>query len=84
MALGVTTYVATTGEVPLLTVVNEGIFPVPPAASPIPGVLLVHAKVVPLTGPDKLIALVTIPLPYSPALIRSTVGLGFIVKVPLT
>ena len=44
---GVTTKVATTGDVPLLTAVNDGIFPVPLAATPIPEALFVHLKVVP-------------------------------------
>ena len=34
--------VAITGEVPVLTAVNEAMFPVPEAESPIPGVVLVH------------------------------------------
>jgi len=41
--VGVTTIVATTGEVPVFTAVNEAMFPVPDARSPIPGVSLVHA-----------------------------------------
>ena len=41
--VGVTTMVATTGEVPVFTAVNEAMFPVPEAESPIPGVSLVHA-----------------------------------------
>ena len=41
--VGVTTIVATTGEVPVFTAVNEAMFPVPDARSPIPGVSFVHA-----------------------------------------
>jgi hypothetical protein len=44
--VGVTLMVATTGEVPLLTAVNEAILPVPEAASPTPVVLLVQLQVV--------------------------------------
>ena len=41
--VGVTTMVATTGEVPVLTAVNEAMLPVPNAKSPIPGVSFVQA-----------------------------------------
>jgi hypothetical protein len=42
-SVGVTIIVATTGVVPAFAAVNEAIFPVPDAASPMPGTLLVHA-----------------------------------------
>ena len=42
--------------------VNDGIFPVPLAASPMDGVLLFQAKVVPATGLLKLMAVVVAPL----------------------
>ena len=42
LAAGVTVMVAITGAVPALVAVNEGISPVPLAASPIDGVLLVQ------------------------------------------
>jgi hypothetical protein len=41
--VGVTTIVATTGAVPALIAVKDGISPEPLAASPMPGVLFVHA-----------------------------------------
>ena len=41
--VGVTTIVAITGAVPVLTAVNEAMLPVPNAKSPIPGVSLVQA-----------------------------------------
>ena len=41
--VGVTTMVAITGEVPVLTAVNDAMVPVPRAKSPIPGVVFVHA-----------------------------------------
>ena len=63
LADGVTTTVETTGAVPLLTAVNDGIFPFPLAARPIAGVVFVQAKVVPLTVPPKLIADVADPVP---------------------
>jgi hypothetical protein len=42
LAVGVTVTVAATGEVVVFVAVNEAIFPVPDAARPIEGVLLVH------------------------------------------
>ncbi|MNY24934.1 hypothetical protein D3C86_1586810 [compost metagenome] len=42
LKFGVTIIVATTGVVPLLTAVKEGIFPFPDAGNPIEAVLLVH------------------------------------------
>jgi hypothetical protein len=61
-AEGVTVIVATTGVVPALVAVNEGISPVPLAANPIEGVLLVQANVVPATGPDTVMIAVVAPL----------------------
>lgn len=40
LAVGVTVMVATTGAVTVLVAVNEGMFPVPFAESPMDGVLL--------------------------------------------
>jgi hypothetical protein len=42
-AVGVTVIVAITVAVPLLVAVKDGIFPVPLPASPMDGVLLIHA-----------------------------------------
>ena len=61
-AVGVTVIVAMTGTVPTFVAVNGRIGPVPFAASPIEGVLLTHVKVVPATGPEKMIANVVAPL----------------------
>ena len=61
-ALGVIVTVAITVVEPLLVAVKEGMFPVPLAASPMEGMLLTHAKVVPATGPESGIAVVTVPL----------------------
>ena len=61
-AVGVTVMVAVMIVLPELVAVNEGIFPVPLAASPMDVVLLLHAKVVPETGPLKVIADVVAPL----------------------
>jgi hypothetical protein len=61
-AVGVTVMVATTLVVPALVAVKDGRFPVPLAARPMEGVLLVHAKVVLPTGPVKVIPDVVAPL----------------------
>ena len=61
-ALGVIVTVATTIVVPALVAVKDGILPVPLAASPMDGVLLTHAKVVPATGPERVIKEVVAPL----------------------
>jgi hypothetical protein len=62
LAVGVTVIVATTFVVPALVAVKEGMFPVPLPASPMDGVLLTHAKVVPATGPEIVTAVVVAPL----------------------
>jgi hypothetical protein len=62
LAVGVTVIVATTLVVPALVAVKDGIFPVPLAASPMDGVLLTHAKVVPATGPVSVTSDVVEPL----------------------
>ena len=59
---GVTVIVADTGATPLLIALNEGIFPVPAAARPMAGLSLVQLKIVPGTGPVKLIGAVAQPL----------------------
>jgi hypothetical protein len=61
-ALGVIVTVATTIVMPALVAVKDGILPVPLAASPMEGVLLTHAKVVPATGPPSVIREVVAPL----------------------
>ena len=47
--------VALIGDVVVLVAVNDGILPEPLAASPIAVLLFVHVKVVPGTGPDKVV-----------------------------
>lgn len=59
---GVTVIVAVTGTLVVLTAVNDGISPLPVAANPIDGSLLLQVKLVPLTAPVKFIALVAAPL----------------------
>ena len=45
--IGVTVILATKGNVPVLTMLNGFISPVPVASKPILGVSLVHSKIVP-------------------------------------
>ena len=59
---GVTVIVAVTGALVKLMAVKAGIFPLPEAAKPIVGLLFVQLKVVPLTAPEKFIALVVAAL----------------------
>jgi hypothetical protein len=59
---GVTVIVAVIGAFVELVAVNDGIFPLPVAASPIEVLLFVQLKVVPLTAPAKLTRLVDAPL----------------------
>ena len=62
LAEGVTVMVATTGNAVTLVAMNDGIFPDPLAGNPIEGVLLVQVKVVPATGPLKMMGVVAVPL----------------------
>jgi len=62
LAVGVTVIVATTMVAPMLVAMNEGISPVPLAASPMVGSLFVQSNVVPATGPVKVIGAVASPL----------------------
>ena len=83
--VGVTTMVATTGEVPVLTAVNEAMFPVPNAKSPIDGVSFVQAKVVvpPVLVVPKIIEVVDALLQttWLAGWITCPVGFTVIVKV---
>ena len=71
---GVTVMVAVTGAEVLLIPVNEEISPVPLAANPIAGLLLVQLYIVPLTVPVKCIAEVALPLQRSWSLGCTTSG----------
>lgn len=75
-AVGVTVIDATTGAVPVLMALNVAISPVPAAASPMDGVLLVQAYVVPATGLPKVIAAVVAPLQYVSLFTGLTVVVG--------
>lgn len=56
LAVGVTVIVAVTGVEPEFEAVKFEMFPEPLALKPIELVLFVHAKVVPDTGPEKVVA----------------------------
>ena len=80
LAVGVTIIVAITGDVPGLFAVYAGIFPVPLVPKP---TLMdeVHEKLVPLTGPLKLIAVPEAPLQCILLEILLTVAVGLTVIV---
>lgn len=84
----VTVIVATNGAVPALTAINEAILPVPFAANPIDGALLVQLKesapVGPVVGLLKLITAVGVPLHTTWPATGFTIGVGFIVIVNVT
>ena len=61
MAVGVIVMVAVIAAVVPLVAVKDGISPEPLAARPIAVLLFVHVKVVPLTGPDKVVTGVEAP-----------------------
>jgi len=79
-AVGVTVIVAVIGDVPILLAVYAAIFPVPLVPKP---TLVddVHEKVVPLTGPLKLIAVPEAPLQCILLEMLLTVAVGLIVTV---
>ena len=77
--------IAVTGDTPVFTAVKDGILPVPLAANPIDGALLVHwnvnAPVGPVVGLLKLIAAVGVPLQTTWPATGFTIGVGFTVIV---
>ena len=83
--VGVTTIVAITGAVPVLVAVNDEMFPIPDAKSPIDGVSFVQAYVVvpPVLLVPKITAVVLVLLhtTWLVGWITSPVGLTVIVKV---
>lgn len=82
---GVTVMIAVTGAKPVFTAVKLGILPVPLAANPMDGALLVHAKdnapVGPVVGLVKLISAVGDPLHNTWLATGLTIGLGLTVIV---
>ena len=80
-AKGVMSMFAISMAVPGFVDVKDGIFPVPAAARPMDGRLLVQAKVLPATGLPKITAEVTVPLQYIALLTWFTVAVGLTVIV---
>ena len=73
---GVTVMVATTGALPLFRAVKDPILPVPEAAKPMLGVLLVQLNTVPGIGPEKLTAVVVALLQTTWLDTESTLGIS--------
>jgi hypothetical protein len=71
--------VAVIGAELALVAVNAGISPDPLAASPMAVLLFVQVNVVPLTGPDKVVAVILAPLQCVWLGTVVTVGVGFTV-----
>ena len=75
--------VAVTGDVPALVAVKDAMLPVPLAAKPIEGVLLTQLYTVPLTAPEKVMAVVERLLQTVWLLTVATSGTGLTVTVAL-
>jgi len=78
---GVTVIVAVTGVVPVFVAAKEAMFPLPLAASPMDGLLLVQSNEVPVTVSTKVMAVVEAPLHNVCGEMSFTVGVGFTVIV---
>lgn len=76
-----TVIVEVIGELLLLEAVNDGIFPLPLAGSPMDGLLLVQLKIVPGTAPEKFTAVVDELRQTDWLDTLFTVGIGFTVIV---
>ena len=83
LAVGVTVIVATTGALVILVATKLAMLPLPAAASPIDGALLVQLNTVPATVPTKFTAAVLAPLHSTWLPTAATVGVGFTVIVKL-
>jgi hypothetical protein len=81
LAAGIMVMVAVIGPVVPLDAVKPGISPLPEAANPMDGSLFVQLKVVPVTGPDIVIAEVRAPVQKVWFATEFTVGVGFTVMV---
>lgn len=79
--LGVTVMVATTGVCVVFTAVKAAMLPVPLAARPIEGVLLVQLYTVPVTAPLNVTAVVADRLHTTWLDTAFTVGIGFTITV---
>ena len=83
LARGVTVIVAITGALVEFVAVNDGIFPLPLAAKPIEVLLFVQLNPVPLTAPEKFIALVVALLHKDWLAGCTTLGVGLTAIVKL-
>jgi hypothetical protein len=81
LAEGVIVMVAVIGAELAFVAVKAGTSPDPLAASPMAVLLFAHVKVVPLTGPDKVVEVTLAPLQCVWFGTVVTVGVGFIVIV---
>jgi hypothetical protein len=81
LAEGVMVMVAVIGPDVAFVAVNVGMFPDPLAARPMAVLLFVQVNVVPLTGPDREVAVTLAPLQCVWFGTAVTVGVGFIVMV---
>ncbi len=81
---GVTVMVAVEGVAPVFSAVNEAILPVPLAARPMEGFVLVHEYIAPATLPLKVMAEVEPPLHTTWLPTAFTTGVGFTVMVNIT
>ena len=84
LAVGVTVMVATTGTPVMFVAVKLAILPVPAAARPIPGALLVQLYTAPATLPVKLTAAVAVLWHSTWLATWLAAGVGFTVMVKLT
>ena len=75
-AVGVMVIVPKIGAVVVFVAVNEGTFPLPLAAKPIDVLLFAHVKVVPVTGPEIVVAGTVTPVQEVLFAMMLTVGVG--------
>lgn len=78
---GVTVIVATTGAVPVLIALKEGMLPLPPAPMPMEGLLLVQVNDPPAGTLEKLVAATVLVLQTVISAGTSAVGVGLTVMV---
>ena len=80
---GITVIVAVIGALVVFVAVNDGIFPLPLAAKPMEVLLFVQLNPVPLTAPEKFIALVVALLHKDWLAGCTTLGVGLTAIVKL-
>ena len=76
---GVTVILEIMGKFVVFVAVNDGMFPLPVDGSPMPGLLLVQVKVLPVTSPSGVTPVDAVPLHKIWLSIESTVATGFTV-----